>query len=380
MDHLDHSDHQVTNSQITGFDFTLNAQLGLPEMVIEFLNELKCTKWVFQQESGEETGYSHYQGRLRLKEKKRFNTVVGYFNDYWGKGWGHLSPTSTGTFKKKQGAFNYVMKTFTRVAGPWSNLSQKTDKEKEEEFIKTLPDDLQPTPKWRPFQQTIINMISKKPDDRTINVVFSAKGHQGRSWMAKWLDSRKLAIKLPPLRDAKEIVHVAMAQLKEGIENGQKQFCFFVDLPKACNQHKLGELFTALEILKGGDAFETRYKWSKLMFNPPHIWLFTNIIPDPKYLSADRWKIWFVNTNQELCDYYSQKVHHEPEDTPDLPSKSIDAINRSLDLALENMMALALPEGTKWPDVNWQVAQGELASPTPAPFDRTVVRSETPIV
>ena len=42
---------------------------------------------------------------------------------------------------------------------------------------------------------------------------------------------------------------------------------------------------------------------SRKFIDSPAVWVFVNKLPDPKYLSPDRWKYYTINCNKELKKY-----------------------------------------------------------------------------
>ena len=49
--------------------------------------------------------------------------------------------------------------------------------------------------------------------------------------------------------------------------------------------------YNAIEQLKDGLVFSSKYEGGVKMFNPPHVIIFANWLPDVKTLSEDRWNI-----------------------------------------------------------------------------------------
>lgn len=101
-------------SQIVGFDFTLPKNDNWPDInvVVTHLREW-CKHYVFQEERGD-SGYEHWQGRVRLIKARRWNEIKGKFCPG-----GNVTPTVDKQFQEK--TFTYVMKADTRVAGPWDD-------------------------------------------------------------------------------------------------------------------------------------------------------------------------------------------------------------------------------------------------------------------
>lgn len=255
------------------YDFTL------PECdreIVENWLKDKCKKWCFQLEQGEKSGYRHYQGRFSLKVKDRLSTLINKTKNVL-KGI-HLSITSD---ENKDNNF-YVMKEDTRLDGPWT-----------EEDVVEIPRQFR-IEKLYPWQQYIYDHYDDW-DTRHINVVLDKGGNIGKSTFVGWMCTRKLSQKIPPAEDFKDIMRIIMDTPKRRI--------YFIDMPRAFGERKkLGSFMAGIEDLKNGWCYDDRYKYQECWFDSPNIWMFTNELPDSRYLSNDRWVYWRV-INNELVRY-----------------------------------------------------------------------------
>lgn len=258
------------------FDLTLPKR-NHPEdrdIIIAFFTNY-CKKWCFQLERGAETGYEHYQCRMSLNDKQRLNTVIELVNnELWQ---GHVSTTSAVNHTKI--AF-YVSKEETRIDGPWRDGTNVDPH--------AIPYRFRGEVTMKPFQQTIYDMVTKGySDDRTINVVYDPHGAKGKSWLADYMLAYRKALKVPLGDSCKEVIQY--------ISSFDDYPCYFFDLARSTPKMNLNGLFSAMEDLKSGFVFETRYKGSfRQMLRPPWVWMFTNVIPNRNRLSPDRWRIWTV--------------------------------------------------------------------------------------
>lgn len=258
----------MTTNQIAGYDFTINAkEVPEVEVLINWLRS-RCKKWVFQLESGEETGYLHYQGRLSLNVKKRMHNFIADIHQTFPTA--HVSPTMLETFQTSN--FSYVMKEDTRVKGPWKD----TDRE--------LPRQLRNLT-LRPWQQKIWD--SKNTfDDRIVNILYDPRGNIGKTTISNLIGATRHGINIPALKDSKDIMRMVMDQEKLGM--------YLIDMPRAMKKENLEGMYSAIEQIKGGYAYDDRYHFKSEYFDAPTIWVFTNTIPDGTLLSKDRWRIWIV--------------------------------------------------------------------------------------
>lgn len=261
----------MTNNAVCNYDFTLwnkEKQWDIIE-VKEKLN-LIAKKWCFQLEdagSGE-----HYQGRFSLKVKKR----IGEFSFFSA----HLSKTS----KENQGNDFYVCKEETRVLGPWRDTDINVPRQvREVESLYT-------------WQKDIEEDIGKW-NTRTINIIYDKKGNIGKSTLVAYLCcTRPEEVKaVPALNNYKDIMGMILCMPTAKM--------YLIDMPRGLDKSHQGEFFSAIEHIKNGHAFDTRYSYKEKWFDCPNIWIFTNVLPDTDFLSPDRWRIWKIEEGKlkALC-------------------------------------------------------------------------------
>lgn len=271
----------MTTSPIYVFDFTAKAETNDKDSIINSLKQ-HCKHWVFQLEKGEKTGYLHFQGRCSFKLKRRNGNILKLKD-------AHFSPTNTETVANNN--FDYVMKEETRIDGVWADT----------DTIAYIP--LQYRNKLntlKPFQKSIIE-ISKDFDDRKINLIYCPEGNRGKSTIAHLMRLHYGALVLPPLNDADRLIYTCcnMAMAK----NIRKSIPIFIDLPRAMNKERLFGLFSAIEVIKQGYLCDTRNHNKEWDMDCPIVWVFTNTEPDFNYVSQDRWRIYTINTAEELVDF-----------------------------------------------------------------------------
>lgn len=273
----------MPQGQICVYDFTCKCdRVASSDAVKTFLRKI-AKKWTFQKELGTKTGFLHWQGRVSLRVKVRPKAALSLFNQEWEPGWGQLSITSGDEAAKMylDGTAFYCQKDDTRQGGPW------TDKDPVPQY-ETM--EVQKLEKWglRAWQMEICDLITGY-DGRSINVVYCPKGNIGKSSFTEWLEFKDIAYEIPMMRLMEDIMQAVM-----NINISRKWSAFTIDMPRAMNKEKLYDFFSGIECLKNGVAYDKRYQFKKLRFNRPHIWIFTNDVPDVGMMSRDRWKIWQV--------------------------------------------------------------------------------------
>ncbi len=267
----------MTTNQCAEYEWTLAADDDYTtqrDSIIECLKEW-ASKWWFQYEEGD-TGYRHFQGKLNLKKKRRLQEISPLLQDEPPLKKIRLSPTS----KNNIGKTHYIIKKDTRKDGPWTH---------EDEVI-YIPRQIREIKQLYPWQQSIIDKVNDW-DTRTINVIYDQDGNIGKSTLVGYLRAHSLAKKLPFCNDFKDIMRMVCDM--------PTSTCYLIDMPRAINKEKLFQMYSAIEEIKNGYAYDDRYKFKEKFFDCPNIWVFTNMVPDRTLVSNDRWKIWVVK-NKEL--------------------------------------------------------------------------------
>lgn len=267
----------MSNNSCTNFRFNLSKELcPLKDDLVNWL-EANCKKWIFQLELSDPTennpeGYEHWEGRFSLRKKRRKTELIKILGKREYMKTCHVSYetyTNDDDF--------YVTKEDTRIDGPWAN----TDK------VIYIPRQCREVMnKWRPWQQQIIEDIGKW-NTRTINVILDPTGSIGKSTFVGYLNATNQAMQVPPLNDMKDLLGLVC--------DAPTSKMYLIDMPRALKKDKLGGLYSGIESIKSGFAYDIRYQYKSKNFDCPNIWIFTNTQPDLDMLSPDRWKIWTVN-------------------------------------------------------------------------------------
>jgi len=232
--------------------------------------------WCFQQEETKEAK-KHWQGRLVLHKRKRLAELIKLVKGTALEG-AHWSPTSTAGSK----TMSYVMKTDSRIAGPW------TDKDVPEEIPET-PEDVADVDELLLWQESVINWaIQPTRESRLVWVLLDAKGNMGKSTFARYAKCkhRNVIMTLPPMSEAKDMARMIMSL------NKKETKCWIIDIPRALTDEKvLKRIYACAETLKDGTAWDDRYKGRIVDFTPPRVLIITNTVPNIGWMSADRWRI-----------------------------------------------------------------------------------------
>lgn len=241
--------------------------------------EKLAKKFIYQWELGSNTKREHCQGYINLR-KKSYHTgrAIAKQLSMLGMNGVTCKPASD---DGKEMLKAYVMKDDTRIAGPWADRPIYMGR------------DLSCMDNPYPWQESILDIISNDPDDRTILWIDDSGGNIGKTKLLKYLCYNKKA-KRVPMGNA--------TQLKTNIIAQGVHRCYCVDIPRSLGStERMQDLISALEELKGGWVSSAMYgKHQELFMEPPHVIIFSNMPPPMHMMSLDRWQIYTVE-NMKLA-------------------------------------------------------------------------------
>lgn len=272
------------------FDFTI-AESGVDkptvryEQVLELCRDLG-KKWAFQLEDTEDN--RHFQGRISLKEKMRTHQCVERFRRFMDK---ECYIRITPTMKENKDNVFYVTKEISRIDGPWT--SEDVD------IVGYIPRQIREIMNadgfcWRPFQESIMGTFAGW-DTRSINILIDKRGNVGKTIVKTTCGVYRKAMTIPMVNDYRDILRMVMDMPKVG--------GYIIDMPRAIKKEKLFQLYSAIESIKDGYAFDDRYNFKYEYFDCPCVWVFCNTEPDTSLMTIDRWNLWEVNDKMELAPY-----------------------------------------------------------------------------
>lgn len=271
------------SNPITGYDFRYSADDYTPEEIKGFLKGI-AKSFVFQKEKGD-TGYIHYQGRLRLIKKRRKMKALSLFSVKPN----YFEPTVNSEFIN--GDAFYMLKEDTRLMGPWSDKDEVKVMTQQLEWYKRQGE--------RPFQKTLRDMSSQF-DMRAIDLIWDTTGNCGKSLFSEAMEYDGLAEEIPPFR--------LMDDIFQWVCSRPKKLCYIVDMPRGMKKDKLGDFYSGIEVIKNGVAYDKRYNAKKNRFDRPRIFVFTNTLPCLELMSKDRWNIWKIDRQFELESFNPDKI------------------------------------------------------------------------
>lgn len=267
-----------SDNELFYWDFTLDAKTITKDGIIFWLREVG-KQWVFQEEVGKgETAYHHFQGRVNLKKKTRFMPLPEGAR-------GDQSFTKDDTVKGKR-PWSYVMKSDTRVAGPWSDRD-----------CGYVPSDVPDLNGLLPWQARCKDYLMSQ-NDRQILFLQDSAGRAGKSKLIRHLIAYEKAIYVPPICENSQqmggYVYAAAQQ-----DPTQKRVVVF-DMPRAMGERAWRKAAPVIELVKDGYACDGRNTAKACMCEQPLVLVAFNNLPKDTSLSQ-----WFTNDKIDVWSKFS---------------------------------------------------------------------------
>lgn len=215
----------------------------------------ECVWFVYQEEIGEQ-GTPHLQGTIKLKDKKRLTALKKFHSKI---SWRETNSVSA------------------QVA-----YCTKIESRSGEQYVHgiSIPKQVK-THEPRGWQLKVMEIIAQEPDERSIHWFWESTGSVGKSQLAKYLGVHHGGIKLNG--KARDMYHQ--------LSKYPNPRLIVVDIPR----DNIGYInYGAMEEMKNGYVFSGKFDGCQLIFDPPHVIVFANIMPDVTTMSLDRWCIYNV--------------------------------------------------------------------------------------
>lgn len=268
------------------------AELCRPYLESEFLTGY-CDKFIYQLEDSSvgivaidcaaggplpATNY-HFQGYGHLRDivgKKRPTNLGQLIQTKLGVGLFHLRPASAAGVEALK---SYCLKSDTRLKGPWADGKHFTGA------------GLISESSLYPFQNSILAALRRTPDDRSLHWVYDPRGNTGKTAFLKLLAYKKLAF---PLQYGKA------SDLNNLVFNNPNEAAYIFDLTRSKPaDFASGDIYSVMEGCKNGMVINLKYKTGLTLMNPPHVWIFANVMPELPALSRDRWHLYTIDVDSK---------------------------------------------------------------------------------
>lgn len=254
-------------NQLYKYDFVINNYVESQLSQLNSTLSSLCKKAVYGKEIGE-SGTPHLQGYISLKKKARITEL------------NKLDCFKRASFRKvrnENALIDYCQK---------DGVAFKLGFPVELKIIKSL----------RPWQASIESNVLCEPDERRINWLYDPETAIGKTSLTKYLIVKLGAVFFTGGKKG-DIAYQLMTEKENGKDLNNKLICIF-------NFGYEDEIdYKVFENLKDGLISSSKYKSCGLVFNSPHIWIFSNQLPDERIIQQRKnvWKIYTVK-NECLID------------------------------------------------------------------------------
>jgi hypothetical protein len=187
-------------------------------------------------------------------------------------------------------------------------IKQRMDNNNEPEQ-RVLPDDPMDDKELYEWQRQMTELYKDKCDknDRTIHYIVDLKGNAGKSTYIKHIRIENLHKKRNKDKEYKNILYIDGGDKKNIIcyvdlwltkNPNEHPDVIFIDIPRASETKKIS--YAAMESIKNGMIFNTKYTPGDPMFNTPHVIILSNSWPEKAKFSDDRWKVYEIDHDKDL--------------------------------------------------------------------------------
>lgn len=245
--------------------FTLNnytdEQLVLLKQRLETMGE----KYVVGKEVGEECGTPHLQGWVVFKNRVRPITAIGIPEIHW---------------EKQKGTDQQCIDYCSKEGNVWIAKNAGDVK-------KRIKDPLEGKELY-PWQQFVKDLIQQEPNDRDIYWFWEPIGNIGKTSFVKHIliNNDDCIVVDGKAADA---IH----GITEMVRKGKDPRVVFMDIVRT-QEGKIS--YSAIEKIKNGMFFNTKYETGMVLYDCPHVIIFANWPPNIDALSKDRWQIYEIDS------------------------------------------------------------------------------------
>lgn len=297
------------DKQLKIWDITVPGRDDLTKEKVAEVLESWASKWAFQLEEGKKNkdetdekdeknegkeekkrGYVHWQIRVCLHKKERIGPLRKMIKESALHG-GWATKTSKDVAEEaKRGIFRYIIKSQTRLEGPWTNETANTLKPE-------APDIKRCRANLYPYQKEILEQMDSKEEPTRINVICNPTGQIGKSTLRRiirWDNKHRV---VPPAYDAAEMIANVMCM--------PEAKAYLCDIPRQQNEKKAHLVWAGIEELANGHVWDKRHVFKDRIMWKPHIWVMTNMHPDEvfKMLSVGRINVFIIGVDKTLIPW-----------------------------------------------------------------------------
>ena len=171
---------------------------------------------------------------------------------------------------------------------------------------------------WRPWQKELFKYVNE-PTKRRIIWVVGVKGNEGKSFFQDKMEEqygRHRVCTMSLTQSSKDILQ----NMKKWVDMQTDKFLFNIVKGVYINDVN----YKLLEDIKDGKALATKYNSKMMRFKTPNVIIvFSNMYPDTREFSQDRWLIFKINSKMMLEEVTKEKIKKK-EEVNDAQKKSYE--------------------------------------------------------
>ena len=161
---------------------------------------------------------------------------------------------------------------------------------------------------WRPWQMDILEYVNN-PTKRRIIWIVGKNGNEGKTFFQDKIEDqygRHRVFQMELDESSRDILHI----MKKCVDMQTDIFLFNITKSVYINDVN----YKILEKIKDGKATSIKYHAKKMRFKTPNVILvFSNMYPNTREFSEDRWLIFKINAKMELVDVTTETMKKKKE-------------------------------------------------------------------
>ena len=162
---------------------------------------------------------------------------------------------------------------------------------------------------WRPWQMDILKYVNE-PTKRRIIWVVGEKGNEGKTFFQDKIEEqygRHRVCTMSLTESSKDILHI----MRKCVDTTTTDI-FLFNIVKSVYTNDVN--YKILEDIKDGKALARKFNSKMMRFKTPNVIIvFSNMYPDTREFSEDRWLIFKINTKMMLEEVTTEKIKKKEE-------------------------------------------------------------------
>jgi len=236
----------------------------------------KNMSYIFQEETGE-NGTPHLQGVFKSSSSIKFSTLKKLFpRIHWEK------------TKNWKDAVKYCSKEETRTGKIYKSDDIKITVKRK------IKDPLEGKELYG-YQEKVLNILKKEPDERKVYWFWEENGGVGKSALVKHIylkNTDRMIIATGKGNDVRNQINYHINGNEKLKLEPKELDIAILDISRTVEDYVSYEV---IEQIKNGLLYSGKYEGGMCAFNSPHVIIFANFEPKYDALSSDRWRVYNID-------------------------------------------------------------------------------------